>query len=230
MNNKKQSKNSNGMKQFSVISLFPEMLESYLSTSIMGRAQGEKLMRVNLIPLRTFTAGKHRTADDSPYGGGPGMVLKPEPIWKAVEAAKKKVKKGETRVILFSTRGKALDQAMVRRLSKYDHLIFICGRYEGVDERVAEHLADEEVSLGNFVLSGGELPALCVIDAVTRQIPGALGKFESLEDIKGSYPVYTKPALFEGKTKKGKMKKMKVPEVLLSGNHKLIEEWRKKSV
>ena len=215
------------MKQFNVISLFPESLASYLEASIIGRAQEKKLIKVNLIQLRDFAVGPHKKTDDSPFGGGPGMVLKPEPIWRAVEATKKKAKGKKTRTILFSTRGKVFDNGDARRLAKYDNLIFICGRYEGVDERVAEELVDEELSIGDFVLSGGELPALIVIDAVSRQLKGVLGKTESLEEVKGSYPVYTKPAAFKAKTRKGKARELKVPEVLMSGNHKLIEEWRK---
>ena len=153
------------------------------------------------------------------------MVMKVEPIYAAHKKIVSKIKKGKTRTILFSTRGKVFTNEDAKRLSKYDNLILICGRYEGVDERVAEHIADEEISIGDFVLSGGELPALVVIDAVSRQIPGVLGKTESLEEIKGSYPVYTKPAEFVIK-EKGRKKIWKVPEVLQSGNHKRIEEWR----
>ena len=153
------------------------------------------------------------------------MVMKVEPIYKAAMKVLRKIKKGKTRTILFSTRGKLFTNNEAKRLSKYDNLILICGRYEGVDERVAEHIADEEISIGDFVLSGGELPALVVIDVVSRQIPGVLGKTESLEEIKGSYPVYTKPAEFVIK-EKGRKKMWKVPEVLQSGNHKRIEEWR----
>ena len=214
------------MKLFSVITLFPESLASYLDASIVARAREKKLIRVNALQLRDFTKDKHHRTDEPPFGGGPGMVLKAEPIWRAVAAAKKKAKGKKVRTVLFSTRGKVFDNAAARRLATYDHLILICGRYEGVDERVADYLVDEELSLGNFVLSGGELPALAVIDAVSRQIPGVLGKTESLEEVKGSYPVYTKPVSFKGKTKKGKEKEMKVPEVLLSGNHAKIEEWR----
>lgn len=223
------------MKTFHIISLFPESLESYCNASIIGRAREKKLIKINPIALRQFGLGRHKITDESPYGGGPGMVLKVEPIYKAVEKVLSKIKKGKTRTasgersrtILFSTRGKVFTNEDAKRLSKYDHIIFICGRYEGVDERVAEYIADEEVSIGDFVLSGGELPALVVMDAVARQIPGVLGKTESLEEIKGSYPVYTKPAEVVIQ-EKGKRKKIwKVPQVLQSGNHKLIEGWRK---
>jgi len=216
------------MKTFHIISLFPESLESYCNASIIKRAQEQKLIKINFVGLRPFGTGKHKVTDEPPYGGGPGMVLKIEPIYNAVKKVLGKIKKGKTRTVLFSTRGKLFTNAEAKRLSKYDHLIFICGRYEGVDERVAEYVADEEISIGDYVLSGGELPALVVMDAVSRQIPGVLGKTESLEEIKGSYQVYSKPAEFVIQ-EKGKRKKVwKVPEVLQSGNHKLIEEWRNK--
>jgi tRNA (guanine37-N1)-methyltransferase len=216
------------MKTFHIISLFPESIESYINTSIIGRAREKKLIKINPVALRQFGLGKHKVTDEPPYGGGPGMVLKVEPIYKAVKKVLGKIKKGKTRTILFSTRGKLFTNADAKRLSNYDNIIFICGRYEGVDERVADYIADEEVSIGNFVLSGGELPALVVLDAVSRQLKGVLGKTESLEEVKGSYPVYTKPAEFVVQ-EKGKKKKMwKVPEVLQSGNHKLIDEWRLK--
>ena len=213
------------MKTFHVISLFPESIESYIDASIIGRARKSKYIKINPVALRPLGIGKHKVTDEPPYGGGPGMVMKVEPIYKAVKKVLQKIKKGKTRTVLFSTRGKVFTNEEAKRLSKYDNLILICGRYEGVDERVAEHIADEEISIGDFVLSGGELPALVVIDAVSRQIPGVLGKTESLEEIKGSYPVYTKPAEFVVK-EKGRKKVWKVPEVLQSGNHKRIEEWR----
>lgn len=216
------------MKTFHIISLFPESVESYITSSIIGRAQEKKIIRIHPVPLRPFGIGKHKVTDEPPYGGGPGMVLKVDPIYTAVKKVLGKIKKGKTRTILFSTRGNVFTNADAVRLSKYDNIIFICGRYEGVDERVAEHIADEEISIGDFVLSGGELPALVVLDAISRQIPGVLGKTESLEEIKGSYPVYTKPAEFIPDPKK-KKKVWKVPEVLQSGNHKLIEEWRKRN-
>ncbi len=215
------------MKTFHIISLFPESVESYINASIIGRAREKKLIKINQVALRQFGLGKHKVTDEPPYGGGPGMVLKVEPIYKAVKKVLAKIKKGKTRTILFSTRGKIFTNTDAKRLAKYDNIIFICGRYEGVDERVADHIADEEISIGDFVLSGGELPALVVLDAVSRQIPGVLGKNESLEEIKGSYPVYTKPAEFLIQEKGKKKKSWKVPEVLQSGNHKLIDEWRR---
>lgn len=209
--------------KFDVLTIFPKILDSYINESIIKRAQEKRLIKIQTHNIRDYTTDKHRKVDDKPYGGGPGMVLKVEPIFKAVEKLKVKNKKLKTRVILFSTRGKKFDNKAAKRLSRYDQLILICGRYEGVDERVAQYIADEEISVGDYVLSGGELPALVVIDAVSRQIPGVLGKIESLEEIKGSYPVYTHPSEF--KVKKGKL--WKVPKVLMSGSHAKIEEWRR---
>jgi tRNA (guanine37-N1)-methyltransferase len=212
------------MLTFHILTLFPEAIKPYLDASLLGKAQKKKLIKVNLVNFRKFAAGKHKSVDDKAYGGGPGMVLKVEPIYKAVNKLKTQNSKLKTRVILFSTRGKLFNQELARRLSRYDHLILICGRYEGVDERVAKYVADEEISLGNFVLSGGELPALTVIEAVARHVKGVLGKEESLEEKKGSYPVYTRPPIFSPK----KGESWRVPSVLLSGNHKKIKEWRDK--
>jgi len=208
--------------KFTILTIFPDALTSYINTSILKRAQEKKVIKINTVDIRAFAKDKHKTTDDSPYGGGPGMVMKIEPIYKAVKKLTRSTKK-KTRVILFSTRGKKLDQKMARRLAKYDHLIMIAGRYEGVDERVAQHIADEEISIGDYILSGGELPAMVLTEAVSRHIPGVLGKQESLEEIKGSYPVYTRPEVFT--TKEGK--NLKVPTVLLSGDHKKIDAWRK---
>jgi len=214
--------------RFDIISIFPESFYSYIDTSILKKAIEKKIITISITNPRDFTTDKHHTVDESPYGGGPGMVLKAEPIWKAVlSVIKKKKVDSKKRIVLFSIRGKKFDQKIARRFSKYEQIILICGRYEGVDERVAEYLADEEISIGDYVLSGGELPALVFLEAVSRHIPGVLGKYESLEEKKGSYPVYTRPEIFEGEVK-GKRKKMKVPEALLRGNHKLIDEWRKK--
>ncbi|TAL19187.1 tRNA (guanosine(37)-N1)-methyltransferase TrmD [Patescibacteria group bacterium] len=214
------------MKRFDIITIFPEIIAAYANESILARAAKRKLIKIAGHDLRRWTRDRRRTVDDKPFGGGPGMVLAVEPIARAVSALRGRNKR-KARVILFSTRGKEFSQAEARRLAKYDQLILICGRYEGVDERVAEHIADEELSLGPFVLSGGELPALVVVDAVSRQIPGVLGKQESLEEIKGSFPQYTRPR--EAKLKIGKRTiAAKVPEVLLSGDHKKIAAWRKK--
>ena len=216
-------------KRFHIITIFPEMFDSYFRESLMKRAHEKKLLAVKTYNLRDFTNDKHRKVDDRPFGGGPGMVLKIEPIYSAVESVKRqasrKKSKSKIRTILFSTRGKKLDAKTAKRLSKYDELILICGRYEGVDERVADYVADEEISIGDYVLSGGEIPTLVLIESVSRFIPGFLGKGESLEEINGSFPTYTRPEIFS--PKKGAKKKWSVPEVLLSGNHKKIEEWRR---
>lgn len=213
--------------KFDIITIFPNIFDSYFKESILKRAQEKRLIKVVAHNLRDYTTDRHHKVDDKPYGGGPGMVLKVEPIYKAVQNLKPKTQKlkAKTRVILFSTRGKKLDSKTAKRLSKYNQLILICGRYEGVDERVAKYIADEEISIGDYVLSGGELPAMVLAEAVSRHIPGVLGKYESLEEIKGSYPVYTRPEVFKIKNKKSKF--WKVPKVLLSGSHKNIEQWRK---
>jgi len=217
--------------RFEIITIFPKIFESYFSESILKRAQKKGLIKINVHNLRDYAMGKHKTAcppkpwrrqvDDKPYGGGPGMVMMVEPIFRAVTALKKsKIQnpKSKQKVILFSAKGKKFDQKMAKRFSKLDRLIMICGRYEGVDKRVAKYITDEEISVGDYVLTGGEIPAMIVVDAVSRLIPGVLGKHESLEEIKGSYPVYTRPEKFG---------KWSVPKVLLSGNHKKIDQWRK---
>lgn len=222
------------MITFNIITIFPEVFDSYLKVSLLGKAQKKRLIKINLVNLRRFATDRHKTVDDAPFGGGPGMVFKIQPIYKAVQSLKLKSKSAgrriKTRTILFSPRGKKFDQKTAKRLSKYDQLILISGRYEGVDERVAEHIAQEEISIGDYILSGGELPALVLIEAVSRHIPGVLGKKESLEDVKGSYPVYTRPAEFilKNKSRRPEKSALKVPKVLLSGDHKKIDEWRKK--
>lgn len=212
------------MIKFNIITIFPNIFQSYFSESIIKRAQEKKLVKIKVHNLRDFTNDKRNSVDDKPYGGGPGMVMMVEPILKAVKKIGKphsaKASRGGTRTILFSTRGKKFDQKMAKRFSKLNQLIMICGRYEGVDERIAKYIADEEVSIGDYILTGGEIPAMIIVDAVSRFIPGVLGKHESLEEIKGSYPVYTKPEKFL---------KWSVPKVLLSGNHKKIDEWRVKA-
>ena len=221
---KKERKNI----RFDIITIFPDIFDSYLNESLIRRAQKNKLIDVRVHDLRDFSFDKRQRVDDRPFGGGPGMAIKIEPIQRAVSSIKyqvsrKKVKL-KTRTILFSIRGKKFDSKVAQRLVKYDRLILICGRYEGVDERVADYVADEEISMGDYVLSGGELPALILTEAVSRFLPGFLGKFESLEEIKGSYPVYTQPSVFTPSKSK---KKWEVPKILLSGDHKKIEEWRK---
>jgi tRNA (guanine37-N1)-methyltransferase len=165
--------------------------------------------------------------DDRPFGGGPGMVLQIQPVYKVIQFIKKRVAMGEkkkkVRTILFSARGKKFDARTAKRLAKYDDLILICGRYEGVDERVAEYVADEEISIGDYILSGGELPAMVLMESVSRFLPGFLGKEESLEEVNGSFPTYSRPEVFSPK----KGKRWFVPKVLLSGDHKKIAEWRK---
>ncbi|MBP9728036.1 MAG: tRNA (guanosine(37)-N1)-methyltransferase TrmD [Candidatus Moranbacteria bacterium] len=212
--------------RFDIISLFPESLTPYLGASILGRAEEQGLIEVVTHQLRDFAHDKHKTVDDTPYGGGAGMVLKVEPIAEALEAVKKQQSENgemKTRTILFSAKGKVLTQEEVRRLATYDRLILLCGRYEGVDERVAEHLVDEELSIGEYVLTGGEIPALVVVDAVSRLIPGVLGNSESAQTeshtVVGAreHPQYTKPEEWRG---------MRVPQVLLSGHHGEIAKWR----
>lgn len=208
------------MIRFDILTIFPQILDSYFSESILKRAQEKKLIKIAAHNIRAFSKDKHRKVDDRPYGGGAGMVMMYQPIADAV----KKVKKGtKSRVILFSTRGKKFDAKAAARLAKYDQLILICGRYEGVDERIAQNIADEELSLGDYVITGGELAAAIVVDAVSRQVPGVLGKAQSLEEKQGSYPTYTKPEVI----KVGK-KLLRVPEVLTGGNHALINAWRKR--
>ncbi len=212
--------------RFDIITIFPEIFDSYFSESIIKRAQGAGFVDINTINLRDYTTDSHKTVDDTPYGGGAGMVMKVEPIFKAVMDTKKEYESKKTRIILFSAKGKRYTQNDAKRLAEYDNLILICGRYEGVDERVIEHIADEEISIGDFVLTGGEIPAMVVVDSITRLIPGVLGNSESIvteshsENQYLEYPQYTKPEDFSG---------WKVPEVLLSGNHKKISVWREDS-
>jgi tRNA (guanine37-N1)-methyltransferase len=230
------------MKRFHIITIFPEIFDSYLGESLFARAREKKIIAVKTYDLRAFSRDRHRKVDDRPFGGGPGMVLKVQPIYDAVAHIKNKLKKSSqarshagsrsrsrSRVILFSTRGKKLDASVARRLAKYDNLIFICGRYEGIDERVAEHIADEEISIGDYILSGGELPALVTVEAVSRFVPGFLGKEESLEEVNGSFPTYTRPEIFVAPARAGAKKggkKWPAPKILLSGDHKKIGEWR----
>jgi tRNA (guanine37-N1)-methyltransferase len=208
------------MVKFTVITLFPPMFESPLGHSILKKGKEKGLISVDFVDPRDFTSDKHRTVDDAPYGGGQGMVMKPEPLVAAIEAAKKTLSR--PRVILLSPQGKLFDQAEAQRLSEEKELVLVCGRYEGVDERV-KAFVDEELSIGDYTLSGGELPAMTVIDAVARLIPGVLGNAKSPEEDSFSdglleYPQYTRPEEFRG---------MKVPDVLVSGDHERIEKWRK---
>lgn len=204
--------------QIDVITIFPEMFEAVLGASIIKRAQEEGLLRINLHDLRDYTHDKHRSVDDRPYGGGPGMVMRPEPIFEAVEA----IKTPSCRTILMSPQGERLSTGMAQRLAGINQLIVLCGHYEGVDERV-KTLVDETVSIGDYVLTGGELPAMVLIDAVARFLPGVIGHAqatieESFADGWLEYPQYTRPPVFRG---------MGVPDLLLSGDHERIARWRK---
>ncbi len=204
---------------FDVITLFPKAFELIKNSGVITRALEKNLVDVNLYDLREYGEGSYRQVDDKPYGGGAGMVLKPEPIFKAHESIKKSLK---SKTLLMTPQGKVLKQKDFVRWSNLDQIIIICGQYEGFDERVRT-LANEEVSLGDFVLTGGEIPAMSIINGVTRLIPGTLGDPESLINESHNsnlleYPQYTRPNLFKG---------MKVPDILLSGNHKEIEAWRK---
>lgn len=262
--------------KFNVITIFPDLISHYANESILGRGQKAGAIKINPVNLRDFSEDKHKKVDDTPYGGGPGMVMKPEPIYRALESlgvlrkqgllnkilgfAKEIIshkssvishKNSKKKVILLSPRGKQFDQKMAESFSKLDEITFICGRYEGVDQRVTDYMIDEEVSIGPYVLAGGELGALVMIEAVSRLVPGVLGNPESLEEetfntlapqhlstsahekltkddsaqvfkcssaqVDKEYPQYTKPADFKG---------WKVPEVLLSGDHKRIKDWR----
>lgn len=212
--------------EFHLLTIFPEIFDSYIGESLFLRARKGGLTKIFVHNLRDFSNDRHKKIDDRPFGGGPGMVMKVEPIYRAVRAILKKGGKKKTRIVLFGVRGTQLTGNHAKRLSRYDRIICICGRYEGVDERVAKYVADEEVSIGDYVLSGGELPALVLAETVSRFIPGFLGKFESLEDVKGSFPAYTRPERFY--PGKGKGSHWDVPKVLLSGDHRKIGEWRRR--
>ncbi len=219
---------------FDIITIFPDFFSSIMAHGILKRAVESSRISVHVHDLRNFTDDFHRSVDDRPFGGGPGMVFKPEPIFRAVEAIQAKRPAERLRVILLTPQGRLLNQRIVQELSREPRLVFICGRYEGVDERVATHLATDEISIGDYILSGGELAAAVLMEAATRLLPGVLGNEESKEaesfTISGAalnstgdvgllgFPQYTRPADFRG---------LKVPEILLSGNHQQIREWRK---
>ena len=201
-----------------VLTLFPAMFAGPLDESIIKRARDAGLLDLSLHQLRDWTHDRHKTVDDRPFGGGPGMLLKPEPIFEAVESLKRE----KTRVVLMSPSGRKFHQAIARELAQVEHLLIVTGHYEGFDERIREALADDELSIGDYVLTNGALPAMVVIDAVTRLLPGVLGDDASSSEESFSaglleYPQYTRPAEFRG---------MKVPEVLVSGNHAEIAKWR----
>ena len=231
--------------RFNVITIFPEIITDYCDSAIVGRAQKNKIISVNAVQLRDFTADKHKTVDDTPYGGGAGMVMKPDIIFTALKSVDaipfskadgltkvKKIFNGsikkKKRTVLLSPRGRQFNQAIAAEWSKFSEITFVCGRYEGVDQRVADTMVDEEISIGPYVLAGGELGALIMIEAVARLLPGVLGNpesltdetFNSLEIDDAEYPQYTRPVDFQGH---------KVPEILLSGDHKKIANWRQKS-
>lgn len=214
--------------RFHVVTIFPSMLDSYFSESIISRAINNKLLEVHAYPLREYTKDKHRRVDGKSYGGGPGMVMWVDPIVRAVESIHKKIarkKNSKTKVIIFSPGGKQFSNTIAKQSSeKYTDIIFICGRYEGIDERVRKILKAETWSIGPYVLTGGELPAMIAIDAISRHVKGVLHSEDSLEGNRvASHEVYARPEVYEHKSKK-----YRVPKVLLSGNHKLIEEHRKK--
>ena len=208
------------------LTIFPKILESYISESIMKRAQKLGIIKFEFLDIRKFSTNKHKNVDDTPYGGGAGMVMQIEPIHRAVHDVleKSNVECNNRRIVLLSAKGKRYTQRDAERLAKYEELIFICGRYEGVDERVAKNVADEEISIGDFILTGGELSAMVIADSVVRLIPNVLGNklssvYES-HNVDGylEHPHYTKPSVYNG---------WPVPKVLLSGDHAHIEEWRK---
>ena len=213
--------------QFEVFTLLPDIFPPYLESSILQRARQRDLIDVRIHNIRDYTHDKHHTTDDTPYGGGGGMVMKPEPVFEAVESvlgiASDQAQPAPIPVILLTPQGRVFTQRVAEEFSRHERIALLCGRYEGVDERIREHLVTDEISVGDYVLTGGELPALLIIDAVSRLIPGVLGDPTGAEDDSHSmglleYPHYTKPSAFRG---------WKVPEVLLSGDHGKIEKWRR---
>lgn len=202
-----------------IVTLFPDVFFGPFAESIIGRAIKDKIISIGTVNPRDFTLDKHRTVDDTPYGGGPGMLMMADPLFCAIESCKNK----ESCVILTSPKGERFNQKMARELSSRKHLVLVCGHYEGVDERVKERLIDREISIGDYILTNGNIPAMVIVDCVARLLPGVLGDDASSEEESFSnnlleYPQYTKPVEYRG---------MRVPEILLSGNHKLIKEWRR---
>lgn len=209
-----------------ILTLFPTMFSGVLKESILGKAIAQQFVSVNVVDFRQFSEDKHRTVDDAPYGGGGGMVLKPQPIFSAVEhvLSRRRARANNPRIILMTPQGEPFHQRKAEELAREDHLILICGHYEGFDERIREHLATDELSIGDYVLTGGEIPAMVVLDSVVRLIPGVLGNAQSVKTdsfVNGllEHPHYTRPANFRGWC---------VPDVLLSGNHAEIEAWRRR--
>lgn len=204
-----------------ILTIFPDLVRAPLDFSILKRARDAGLLRIDIHDLRAWTEDKHRSVDDAPFGGGAGMVMRPEPIFRAVEALRESGPRG--RVVLLTPQGRLFTQAVARELAAEERLILLCGRYEGVDERVREHLVDDELSIGDYVVGGGELPALVVVEAMVRLLPGALGSAESLREESHAgglleYPQYTRPADFRG---------WQVPQILLSGHHAQVARWRR---
>jgi tRNA (guanine37-N1)-methyltransferase len=208
--------------RFDILTLFPRMFDGVFDHSIVSRAIERSLIEIKLHDIREFTSDKHHIVDDYPYGGGAGMVMKPGPVFNAAEAVIKEYNDASRSVILLSPRGRLYNQRVAQQLAHYDRLILICGHYEGVDERVSEHLVDDEISIGDYVLSGGEIAAMVIVDTIARLLPGVVGSEVSIEEeshVNGllEYPHYTRPALFRD---------WAVPDVLLSGNHSQIAQWR----
>ena len=203
--------------KFDVLTLFPEMFEA-VKQSILGKAIEKKLITINLVNIRDFSKDKHKKVDDTPYGGGAGMVIRPDVVYDAYKSVYEK----DAKVIYLTPQGKTLDQKKVEDLSKEKHLILLCGHYEGIDQRIIDKIVDEEISIGDYILTGGEIPAMVLIDSVSRYVEGVLSqesiKEESFSNNLLEYPQYTRPEVFEGE---------KVPEILLSGHHENIENWRK---
>lgn len=221
------------MIQFNIITIFPKAFDSYFNESIIKRAVKKKLIKINIHNLRDVTTDKHHKVDDKPYGGGPGMILMVAPIDKTLKTLKTKNSKLKTRTIMLTPSGKTFDQKIAVRLAKYDRIVLLCGRYEGFDARV-DKLVDEKISIGNYVLSGGELPAMVLTEAVARNIKGVVGHEHALDEETFSpdldyieYPQYTRPEKFKLQSAKGKSQIAAVPKVLLSGNHAEIAHWRK---
>ncbi len=207
-----------------ILTLFPEMFAGPFDASIIKRAREKDIISINLVNMRDFSCNKHRTVDDTPYGGGAGMVIGPEPVFNAVESIARQSGQSPGRVVLMCPTGSPFNQGLARELAGEDHLVIICGHYEGFDERIHKELVTDEVSIGDFVLTGGELPAMIVVDAVARLVPGVLGEKASAEEDSFSdglleYPHYTRPREFRG---------MEVPEVLISGHHERIRQWRRR--
>ncbi|MGE5425582.1 MAG: tRNA (guanosine(37)-N1)-methyltransferase TrmD [Bacillota bacterium] len=216
------------MIKFRLLSIFPHILDSYLDESIIKRALDQKAISIEKYDLRDWTHDRHRTVDDTPYGGGAGMLMKIEPLYQALKDLKKKSRTKKRKVVLLSASGSTWSQKQAKKYSVLDEVVFVCGRYEGVDARIKKYV-DAEISIGDYVLTGGELPALVIIDTITRLLPGVLGNAQSIEEESHSaekvleYPQYTRPAVFEADGKK-----LKVPSVLLEGNHAKIKAWREK--